>query len=642
MRQITLVSLIILLLFSCSDESKQITSQLKNNDILEQAGDAAVLPPTVDEKEFNLYAVYDSKGFFKLKWQPVKWSHSWKGFKVKKRLVSESAWKDINRGFMPFNSQLPESWDSYDSLVNEREKLRLYISDAIKEGRLAIYSNEQLNKKMSSDTGFLQAVWIEALADNNIARFVGLSCVDRDIKSEESYNYALFGIDQNGHEVQLKSIQVQAKAESFPQESIFMSFLNKPDKLLVKCELPEKLKEKYAIKGVKILKSVDETDNFIPVRKEVLINPRPFNSFYLYACSDAKVVDGRKYRYKVELVNIFNETIQTKSNHKIYKSESEIPYFPTPPAFVDIKQTSKTSVSFFWAFEAADLKNIESFYIAEVIKNIEKQISPKLNPSELKMDLVQKNLEYPHINNKKYPDGFKYSLKLDLADGSERIFRVVAVDKRGQKRIGVFHESFVVNNSRFVDAPSGLKRELKLNEDGSLRVHVSWDQDKPKNAKGWILKVGPIGDTYQVNAGAPIIENSWDFNIPNNKTSQLYDIQLHYLVEGNFLSEAAVKKVYCPNTFFPSVNLRRYYQNEDGSITWTWKYPKEVKDLVGFRIFRDGELIADEKTIDAEVREWKTDDFKDGVKHLYQIQAVGQLAITSELSAVKKTYIKNK
>ena len=74
-------------------------------------------------------------------------------------------------------------------------------------------------------------------------------------------------------------------------------------------------------------------------------------------------------------------------------------------------------------------------------------------------------------------------------------------------------------------------------------------------------------------------------------------------------------------------------------MTFDWKYPTDIPDLEGFRIYQNGVLIANEAEIRATQRSWTSTDLESG-KYTYQIEAVTTFKILSNKSGERFATVK--
>ncbi len=83
------------------------------------------------------------------------------------------------------------------------------------------------------------------------------------------------------------------------------------------------------------------------------------------------------------------------------------------------------------------------------------------------------------------------------------------------------------------------------------------------------------------------------------------------------------------------------FQKDKNRVTLQWKYPTYVDDLAGFRLYQDGELIADETELDATKRQWRINNLK--IKNYnYTLEAVSTSGVLSKMSQIRYFNIKEK
>ena len=99
-------------------------------------------------------------------------------------------------------------------------------------------------------------------------------------------------------------------------------------------------------------------------------------------------------------------------------------------------------------------------------------------------------------------------------------------------------------------------------------------------------------------------------------------------------------QVIVPTEKMPFVEIFPYKKDKN-RVTLEWKYPDYVDDLAGFRLYQDGELIADEFTLDATKRVWLMKDL-DLTKYTFTLEAVSTSGVLSKMSQERYFTIKEK
>jgi hypothetical protein len=214
-------------------------------------------------------------------------------------------------------------------------------------------------------------------------------------------------------------------------------------------------------------------------------------------------------------------------------------------------------------------------------------------------------------------------------------YRVVAVDKDGERQNSGVQRLRIVDldgGMAKIPAPSGFKVACKVQEMGAL-LTFTWD--KP-------AKVDPRVTGYEVRTAfgttkAKPDATSCEQMVPVGHGGEESICILEPVVSEGFI-EKSTTHVYVPLSAYmiPKPELRRYAANADGTkITWMWKYPDNVKDLKGFRIYRDGVMVASEEVLGGAVREWTAGDFTPGKTYKFQIQAVTSFGVETKRSQEK-------
>ena len=88
--------------------------------------------------------------------------------------------------------------------------------------------------------------------------------------------------------------------------------------------------------------------------------------------------------------------------------------------------------------------------------------------------------------------------------------------------------------------------------------------------------------------------------------------------------------VFAPSKTIVPVN-NTYLQIIDSKVKITWVYYGEsIPDLAGFRIYQNGELIANEAILTSTTKEWTSIALEKGKKYAFEIVALTTYGVVSE------------
>lgn len=233
-----------------------------------------------------------------------------------------------------------------------------------------------------------------------------------------------------------------------------------------------------------------------------------------------------------------------------------------------------------------------------------------------------------------------FTIKYDTARNypNRYEFRITAVLKDG-------YDAVNSNNTAVEYAPLlipaktiGVKAVLEK-RDNKNAARLTWDA--VPGASGYYLFSQKLGSTEMIMEGSiGLIENNF------------YVYPLSYPVSSNYVFAIAAVN-YKDNlvgdmservrVVTPSEQLLRVYFSEFKEadlkktfVAWTYNEPA---DLIGYRLYENGELIADEKILKKGILQWKSLSKKPG-RYEYAIEAVTTSGVVSERSLPRLIVIK--
>lgn len=212
-------------------------------------------------------------------------------------------------------------------------------------------------------------------------------------------------------------------------------------------------------------------------------------------------------------------------------------------------------------------------------------------------------------------------------------YEVEAVPKNGMriKTNSEYVYKKVVNKPK---APSGLTGKVSL-EGETHFVNLSWDQHSDPSVVGYHLYTdGVMSDGLALEGSIGTIEaSSYKYEIPQRFGANYRFAVSAVTKDGTESDIIDTLNIFVPSKSLPKVNIRPI-NKQANVITLNWKYDHEIEDLEGFRLYQNGELIADESELTEDKTQWKSPALDPG-KYSYKIEAVSRFDVASEPSQAR-------
>ncbi len=179
--------------------------------------------------------------------------------------------------------------------------------------------------------------------------------------------------------------------------------------------------------------------------------------------------------------------------------------------------------------------------------------------------------------------------------------------------------------------PENLKGEI-IEKNGKQVIHLTWGDEPHDDIEEleYIIFTNGFGTEMAYLGSIDIRRNSYDHSAPN-RFGQLYKFQVQAEYEKGYTFEQSPRsdtlEVYVPTKKLPELYTISSTKNEN-KVTLSWKYSDRIDDLAGFKIYDNENLIASEKEVPKEAREWTSEALAPG-KHVFKVEAVTQYDVSS-------------
>jgi hypothetical protein len=275
---------------------------------------------------------------------------------------------------------------------------------------------------------------------------------------------------------------------------------------------------------------------------------------------------------------------------------------------------NKQQVVFEWEFEQANEAFIKGF-------NIKKQNAEGLFET-FKGDIARQKREFVFEFNESLLEPLDFLVEIEYSTGE--VF---------QSNI----KGLYIPKSRKPEKPMNLTYELERDgEDMMLKLFWGHKGQGPinfiiytaKDSLSTVIKDDNYGEISQNSVLIPIYSSKASvFKVAVSALNESY--------QESDLSDPLV--VLLPSTRLPNIDIWPIQVKND-KVSLAWKYPNDILDLAGFRLYQNDILVADEKALKPGARSWESKSMTAG-SYEYFIEAVSKNGVVSKRSEGRRVKI---
>jgi hypothetical protein len=560
------------------------------------------------------------KNIVRLMWLPESWPQNLSGFDIKRRHAN-GEWELLNKTPIIPEMSLQKDLGNVEPSASERERLKDKLKQMIDKGKTKEITNEAYLNRLRTDTNAVYALYVPVAVDYDFALLNGFGLVDRTIKPGEN-EYGLFPII-NGKPSDKPVATYKWTYGTSPDLNVKVTPTVKPaakGKLQISWTVDAAAYKKLNINGFNVYRKTKGGDLVKLNSTPIWINTntaQPVASYY----DDVK--ENTIYTYAIVPNSLFG-TEGPRTTVDFDPAKLPPPVAPPKLYTNPDRKTPGPGIEFNWDFEKSGEKDIKGFILARKGEN---------------------DKEYKAHTEMLKPETRSYLDTKDLVAGKYYTYRLSAIRKDGA--ILRSNELLLLYIPTMKPLPPvGLKGTWEQEGD-HFYILLEW---KP-NPKDTLAK------SYHIYASSPPDRTlMWQASIPEQKgISYKYEVFNDYEATYRFAMTAMSRygqesslsdsiEVFTPTTLMPDVRIWPFTVDSN-RITLNWDY-KTFKDLKGFRLFQDGDMIADEKVLGKDTRKWVSGALQYGTRYTYELMAVStygvmgrkslNIVITTEDRVVKK------
>ena len=544
----------------------------------------------------------------RLVWMVKSWPEELEGFYVQRRSIPDNSdWEKLHEEMIFPELSPSKSLASVESASSEQERLKSKLASFIDEGRAGEILQKQYIEDMLSNPNKLRNLGLAFRFDFDVALLNGFGFVDRTLVNGKSFEYGLF-LQQAGEISKTPVATFQAAHGSTPDVSLAAEATVKSEgrgKVLAIWAVDTDEYSQKNFRGFNIYRKEDGGREYHRLNDKLIWLSTAKNPEYL-TYHDQGLDEEKVYHYAAEPITIFGtkgERLEVKYEPKRLKAFNI-------PDLKNIKGSSEQGLLFQWNFEQEHERFIKGFLVERKASTTSEYtpVSGLLKP------------ETRNFHDQKIPASgyYFYRLKALKRDGEE-----VA----GPDLMIYYYQQLIPQQ------PKNLKAEW-LDENGRGIVRLVWEKPSDRVTGGFYIYANhPPGEKLARETEIPLISENF------------YEYPVNDYLRGNWkFAVSAVSKsgdegklsdtvtVLVPSKSIPPVN-KWNIEVQNGRARLNWQYTSEVADLKGFRIYRDGELMADEQELKRDTRNWVSPALEPGKRYLFEIMAVSSFGLES-----KKTF----
>jgi len=561
----------------------------------------------------------------KLKWVINDyWPDVIAGFKIMRRKQQKSMqkWEMITHDTIFPEIALSKNLGLLGLTDKEQTDIIRKTRDLITKGKLKeVTKDDFLTYLMTSSIDELQGYNMISYKDYDNALISGFGYIDQHFSSHKDvYEYGLFPVntDDQMHKKPISTFVVKKYNKNDPGFLVDLKVDKANKGSIVRWSYDINQYHQRALIGYNVYRSEKEKNNFQKLNRTPLGTLTKKGESWLWHYIDRKINNNKQYTYSVAPVDIlWREFLHTKEIFTSEKTYHE--NFRSLNIQIDsLAQQNDHEVAINWSLPSADEKLVNGFFVERstaLSKNM-KTISQFLSPD------TRKFVDNIHTSqNEKF---YYYRIKVI---GKESLIKHTAPI--------AFHLQYVYK----LPAPKIITAKYQERNDISY-VYLKWDDYDEINLNqhsGFVVYTDIASkDNLIRQASIPLIKStSYKY-----KLGRIRGKEICFGIAGKsnsgVIGDMAITFCYIPINEMPRIKKLKLMELSKGKIKIKWEY-QNVRELDGFQIFQNNNLISDEDITGKNVREYIADQLEPNMIHKFKVVAVSYVAKRS-LYNMEKDY----
>lgn len=560
-------------------------------------------------------------GVVRLAWELSSWPQDLQGFIVRSRAVNENgtpvgSWTNLQDRPITPGMWTEKDLSNVEPDESRRKQLQSDFQNLLREKRIREVREQEFLATVGSNSQILSAVGREILTDFRRAQFIGLGCVDRDVRPGRDREYGLFMVRTSGRVDDQPAATVVATTFSRDDDRLKVTDLVVRERMAgtdLSWRFEEARAQRWSIFGFNVYRADAGTTSFRLISSGGVAGPRVEDGWRYFTFVDATAAREGSYTYAVAPVNVFGSEFGTRTVAD-YPPRAAL---TIAPALEQVQQTPDGNVSVSWTFDPSQQESIRGFVVE-------------------RLELPQG--EFAPISGLLPPGERRFSDTEEKANQAAYAYRVRVRSEAGDERTSA-PVTLVFVQQQIPPRPTALAAEY-VGVSGRPYIHLRWAA-KPSTGgvtEGYVLFADRIRPgVLSRQASVPLIRgNEYWFDVPTLE-SRTYTVAIAGAARGGVIGPSIEARVFVPGKLPASPTAPSVVQEKPaGPVELRWEYPAGV-ELRGFRVTVDRAVKADERQLAADARSWRTEDATPGRTHAFEVVAVTREGTLSMPAGIRFT-----
>jgi len=477
---------------------------------------------------------------------------------------------------------------------------RRKLEDFIKDGTLVSYVGHDSFIEQLQQTGMRSGDRIRLKNDFDLAMVMGFGFIDSTIQSGETYEYGLFGVYAGGRE------------SSEPLDTYITMYVDDEEEEQLKVELnaeqsgsnvelswisDRSVHDQAGLLTYNIYRKKnkdDEWERIVPP----FISPRDkTDDALVWKFTDKDVDAYRSWYYAVAPLNKF----------QVEFGKSWVKYEPkewAPAQISKLEVPDNRRIEIFWEIDQEMELHVQGF-------RVERRVEGEDEFTQLDSALLEKGTLLP--------GGKRYLQDRSPVPRKMISYRIVTINMQGTE-FESEAQSVYFKGPPVPDAPETINLQFS-HIDGKGYVTGTWDMSSLSNtvAQYRLFNDMNLDRKLMENGSSHVgLTNSYTWEIVNKPGNVEYTFGIQPVDKKSKRGKRVISSIFVPRLKAPSVRNVQVEMTPDAAALVSWKYP-HCEDLLGFRVYIDGELVSDENTVPANARAWQIYDYPDRYDESYTL-----------------------
>lgn len=549
----------------------------------------------------------------RLKWVPYLWPQKLEGFFIKRRIItngSTSSWTALHAELIYPELSVRKSLTNVEPSVAEQKRLTDKLTRMMAEGNAREVSRVNFYQEILNNAGQLKNLRVGFVVDYDFTLLHGFGLIDRNIPADQTYEYGFF------------AKYVDQPLEEKPIDTYTWKYGSRPD-LSLKTEARIKRAGKKG--DVDVIWEVN-TDE---------MRSKNIAGFYLYKKTGNK--EFEKLNSTIQFISLVNKTEDLVYRDHLVNDSISVQYAAVPVSimgsegkFIEVNY-QKNNLDVLVVSPVLGYKNT----IGEQEKPLFDWTFSKDDELYIKGFILERKLSTDHVFEK----------ASDLIGKQQRTYIDNTVNKQG---LYIYRLVTIKNdNSRIAGEETEVnytfipKPPVPVNLVGKYLagsdqdyIELNWNAAKsgdPGVEQYHVYMATPSDHELYDDASFPLVKGtSCKIKVDTYQRGKWKFAVAAVTATGKESEQTHTITVFAPSKTVAPVN-NTYLQITDSKAKITWVYYGEsIPDLAGFRMYQNGELLANESVLTSTSAEWTSKALEKGKKYTFEIVALTTYGVVSE------------